>query len=72
MKNKKNTPPAPIVCRLNNTSLNFDGNSLIFASIIQTLNLDETAITNFFDYLNYFSLENFEILIRIFPNKRMI
>ena len=72
MKNKKSTPAAPIVCRLNNTSLNFDGNSLIFASIIQILNLDETAITNFFDYLNYFSLENFEILIRIFPNKKMI
>jgi hypothetical protein len=62
MKEKKNVPPSPIVFKLNNIPPNGDNYSLIFASINVLLQYDEATVTQYFEHLNCFTIDNYYLL----------
>jgi len=62
MKEKKNVQPSPIVFKLNNIPPNGDSYSLIFASIDVLLQFDEATVTQYFEHLNCFTIDNYYLL----------
>ena len=61
MKNKKVTPLAPIIFKLNNMPPNGDTYRLIFSSVAIIIKEDEATMIDFFEYMNYFSIDNFNV-----------
>ncbi len=61
MKNKNVAPPpAPIICKLNNFDEKLRAHAVLFAMVsLMILKEDETCVTDYFEYLNYFSTEDY-------------
>jgi len=70
MKNKKSTPPAPILCKLMNGPDKFDNHSVIFNLIDILISRQDPIIVEYFGYLNYFTIEQYLLLCNRISNKR--
>jgi len=71
MKNKKSTtPPAPIICRLNNQPEKYRAHALIFSLISLLIDKREACVMDYFEYLNYFSHEQYRRFATRIADKR--
>ena len=70
MKNKKSTPPAPILCKLMNGPDKFDNHCVIFNLIDILISMQDPIITEYFGYLNFFNTEQYILFCNRITNKR--
>jgi hypothetical protein len=71
MKNKKSTtPPAPIICRLNNEPEKYRAHAVIFSLINLLIEKKEACVMDYFEYLNYFSHEQYKRFATRIADKR--
>ena len=70
MKNKKSTPPAPILCKLMNGPDKFDNHSVIFNLIDILISRQDPIMTEYFGYLNFFNTQQYILFCNRISNKR--
>ena len=61
MKEKKHTQPSPIIFKLSNQPPLDLTNSVIINSIGILIMIDEETVTQYFEHLNYFTIDNFNV-----------
>ncbi len=70
MKNKKPVPPAPIICILVNNEEKNSTHAVIFSLINLLITAKNSIVTDYFDYLNYYTIKQYLLFCDRILNKR--